>query len=388
MLYTTVGIVKDTNDPAQQGRVRVYCPSVDHEDYTVDDLPWALYMTPFGGAVKNRKAGPEGDIAYGPTSYGFWAIPKVGSTVVIQFLNGDPNFRIWTGCLYPIQSNRGLPGGRGYDITKSKPYPKGPWTDSYEDIQPTKKNQIAAGLDNEYYQTRGGYERQHAQALTEKDGSDGYASNPNKSDPKDYDPQGYSITTPGGHYLSMDDTNDFCRVRLRTTTGHQILLDDTNERIYVSTNKGKTWFEMDEDGHIHFYAAQSISFTTDEDFNITALNNVNIHAGQDINLKADNMVNFKAATNINLDSGCSTLITCGDNFEVNAASKVNTTSGSTTNILASGNIIQTGSNIHLNGPQAATAAKAYKAPEPGIVPTHEQWNRPKTKGTRNKFWKA
>ncbi len=426
LLFSTLGIVKDTNDPAQQGRVRVYCPSVDHEDYTVDDLPWALYVTPFGGSLKNNKSGVNEDISYGPVSYGMWAIPKVGATVVIQFLNGDPNYRVYVGCVYPIQSNRGMPAGRGYDITQSKPYPKGPFTDSYEEIQPSVANQKEAGLADEYYFTRGGYERQVAQAVTDKDGTEGYAKNPNKTDPKDLDPQGYCFTTPGQHFISMNDSSDFCRVRIKTTAGHQVIMDDTNERIYVSTAKGNNWFEMDQDGHVHFYGAQSISFTTDADFNITAIKNINMKAGGDVNIKAGNVINATADTSININAGCSTLITCGDHFEVNATSNVNITSGKKTdvkagaamsmstsaalglksgaaasltsgaalNLKAGGNILATGSKIHLNGPGAASAAdaaeaaKANLAVEPGIVPIHEPFYRPQTQGQRNPKWQG
>ena len=402
--YTTIGIVEDTNDPAQMGRIRVYCPSIDNEDHTVDDLPWTLYATPYGGAVMNFAAGPEGDVTYGQTSYGIWGIPKNGATVLIQFINGDTNYRVWTHCLYPIMGNRGLPAGRGLDITKTKPYPYGPFSDSYEEVQPAVKNLEEAGLHDKHYFTRGGYERQVAQAITDKDGTEGYSKNPNRTDPKELDPQGYCIVTPGRHYITMQDAADFCRIRVKTTTGHQIILDDTGDRIYVSTNRGKSWFEMDSDGHIHFYGGASVSFTTDEDFNITALGNINMNAGGSINMTAADTIQGTAGANINLNSGCSTLITTGDNFEVKTAGNIAMSStkfdagstaamilnGSTVDIKASGNLTQSGAKINLNSGAAATAAKAIEAPKallPGIVPEHEPWGRPKSDEVRNQYWK-
>jgi len=369
IFYTTIGIVEDTNDPAQMGRVRVYCPSIDHEDHNTDDLPWTLYASPFGGAIKNMAAGPDGEVAYGPTSYGFWAVPKLGATVLVQFINGDTNYRVWTHCIYPIMGNRGLPGGRGVDITKPpQERPLGPFSDSYEDYEPAKSNLKDAGLDKDHYFTRGGYERQVAQATTDKDGTEGYAKNPNKTDPKDLDPQTYCIVTPGHHYISMQDAPDFCRVRIKTTTGHQVLLDDTNDRIYVSTNRGKTWFEMDSDGHIHAYAAKSVSYTTDGDFNVTAVGNINLDAGGAINMTGAQGMNLTSGHDISLNSGCSTLITAGDNFEA----------GST------GPIKFKGSEIHLNTGGTTAASVAAK---PGIVPTHEPFGRPKSDEPRNKYWK-
>jgi hypothetical protein len=133
-------------------------------------------------------------------------------------------------------------------------------------------------------QTRGFYERQFAQAKTQKDGTEGYSWNPN--DTSKLDPQVYCMVTPGGHYLTMVDDPEHCRTRLRTTAGNQIIFDDSNERIYVSTAKGGTWLELDEDGHIHAYAAESMSFSAGGDINFTANKTFNVYAGEGINLKS------------------------------------------------------------------------------------------------------
>jgi hypothetical protein len=368
IFYTTVGIVQDTNDPAQMGRVRVYCPSIDHEDYTIDDLPWAQYLSPVGGTIKNMHAGPNEDISYGPTAYGFWGIPKLGATVLIQFVNGDPNYRVWTGCIYPLQGQRGLPGGRGADITQPPATrPLGPFSDSYEPILPGKANQAEAGLDSNYYYTRGGYERQVAQATTNKDGTEGYSANINRTDPTDLDSQTYSWTSPGHHFISMQDAPQFCRMRFKTTTGHQIILDDTNERIYISTSVGNSWLEMDKDGHVQVYAAQSLSFTTGGDFNVTATGSFAVQAAS-IQMTGSSGVAITSGVDVNINSGCATLVTAGDNIELGSGA----------------NIIQQGTQIHLNSMGTTAAAVAAK---PALAPTHEPWTRPAAVGvTRNKYW--
>jgi DNA polymerase III sliding clamp (beta) subunit (PCNA family) len=82
----------------------------------------------------------------------------------------------------------------------------------------------------------------------------------------------------------MSDIPSYCRMRFRTTAGHQIILDDTNERIYVSTAKGKSWIELDENGTINVYS--------DSKLNITGNNDVNIHSNENLNLSAAKRVNI------------------------------------------------------------------------------------------------
>jgi hypothetical protein len=167
----------------------------------------------------------------------------------------------------------------------------------------------------------------------------------------------------------MQDNPTTGRVRIKTAEGHQVIFDDANERIYVSTAQGKSWFEMDQDGHVHVYGAASISVTSGANINMTAKGNFNVSAGGNINLSATGHVRASACKDVSLS---------GDGG-------VNITSGAAFNILASGNLMQTGANIHLNGPGAATAPCADKTE---IVPQHEPWNRPTTTGKRGPNWKA
>lgn len=39
--FITDGIVKDTEDPQQNGRLKIWCPSLDGENVDIDFLPWA-----------------------------------------------------------------------------------------------------------------------------------------------------------------------------------------------------------------------------------------------------------------------------------------------------------------------------------------------------------
>lgn len=354
------GIVVDTSDPQQMGRVRVHCPSIDGDFVPVEDLPWVTYISPLAGQTVDYPAGPSGGVAPGPSSYGFWAVPKVGAMVVVGFLYGDYNLRFYLGSYFPEHGNRSLPTGRNTE--------GGLMTDTLEPIEPTANNlkaQFGGKVNSPQALTRGAYERQVAQARTEKDGTEGYQKGVLETG---LDPQTYCITTPGRHSIIMQDNPATGRVRIRTAEGAQVILDDANERIYVSTAKGKTWLELDQDGHLHVYAAESVSVTTGGDFNVTAKGSINMQAGGNLNLSAVGHGRISACADVSLSSD----------------GALNLQSGGQLNLLAAASIIQTGSEIHLNGPQAA---EAQCADAPTITPQHEPWTRPATKGRRNKHWK-
>ena len=73
------GVVTDINDPLQTGRVRARVPDVMGDEET----GWALPAMPFGG-----------------DGMGFFALPKVGAGVWIEFEHGDPDYPIWSGCWF------------------------------------------------------------------------------------------------------------------------------------------------------------------------------------------------------------------------------------------------------------------------------------------------
>lgn len=365
-LYLVEGVVVDTADPQEMGRLRVWCPAVDGDSIELDTIPWATYVSPLAGQTQNYPAGGVSAKGTGPISYGFWAIPKVGASVLIAFLYGDYNQRIYLGSMFGDFGNRSLPAGRN---TAGAPQ-----TDSYELLEPTTSNlkaQFQNDLASSIARTRGAYERQVAEAATEKTDGEGYSTRLTKaaeSGSGTLDPQTYCITTPGRHSIIMQDNPREARVRIKTAEGHQVIFDDANERIYVSTSRGRSWFEMDVDGHVHVYGAESISMSAGADFNIQAKGNVNIAAGGSVNIGASGSIRASACADLSL-----------------TGAGVNITSTAAFNILASGDLIQTGSNIHLNGPGAATAPCATG---PSIVPEHEPFTRPAGKTKRNKHWKA
>lgn len=285
-----IGVVKNNADPAEHGRLQVWIPSIDSVTAETEDLPWASYVSPFGGVTADFKAGREQETVPGGSAYGFWAIPKNGAQVLVGFLEGDPMVRFWMGCFYLPELNRTLPSavngenGPSSELDDSGVYPQ-------KEIPHMQKNlkESGLGVGSKHYKTRGGFERSVSHPSNKnknKPRDDGYATNP--MDPNEADSQVVSLTTAGRHFFSMSDVDDHCRIRWKTTAGTQIILDDTNERIYISTAQGKNYIELDEgNGKIYVYSASKINVHSDNDINFSSDENINIVAKKRVNIVSE-----------------------------------------------------------------------------------------------------
>lgn len=424
----TIGTVVDTNDPQEQGRFRVVCPKWgDSWNTRVEDLPWVMYASPFAGQTELDARGPGLQTSSGGIAYGMWAIPRVGTQVLVMCIDGNPMNRVYVGSLFNQFSQHTMPHGRFmYDDhpalpkTSSAP-PYGPYTSTEHPIQPLSDNLERAygGKSGHRYefQTRGAdYAVSSVDVsqlgftyskVADDDGAkynnwtstQGYQAKRIDSSTTQYESQVVAITSPGFHALSMDDRQENCRIRLRTTSGHQILMDDTNERIYVSTAEGNNWVEMDQSGSIDVYSTS----------------NVSVHAGQDINFTADGTIRMTAKEGVHLSSGGDVRIKSGSNMHITAndcivststysvnadtaqvnSSTLNLTGSSAVNVFSGGNVLVTGSTIqHTAGSHTtsvnivrasttpATAASSVAAQSPHVpsrVPQHEPWARTMTK---------
>ncbi len=422
------GQVVDTSDPDQMGRVRAWVPALDGENFNIDQLPWCDYASPFMGFTVDYPAGQGTKENLSHSAYGFWAIPKIGASVLVFCLNGNPSSRCYFASMVRLHRNRSLPAGRNTD-TNGK---QGPWGDAgdgrgnlnpiepaYSNLREQFQDQVTAPQAS----SRGAYERSVAQASDNRDGKEGYS--PNAVDPSYLDPQTYCIVTPGRHAIIMQDDPKWSRLRFKTAEGHQIIFDDANERIYISTAKGHSWFEMDIDGHVNIYGAQSYSVRAGKDINFFADGNINFEAGNGINLKADGGdVRISAQADFHVKANGSIFASaCGD-FDMNSEKSLKVTSAKSMDIYsgqdmkvsaseglslkAGDKLIAQGSTMGLNGgselnasagkinlnsgsagnAQAATQASCASAAEPpAIVPGHEPWTRPISEVTRGPNWK-
>ena len=442
----TTGIVVDTNDPQNRARIRVYAPTMgDVPGAPIEHLPWCRQVTSLGGVVNTPTSMSRGAGADSPTkggvAYGMWGVPKVGATVVVTCLDGDPANRIWIGCMHSMATEHTMPHGRyigdgGVD---------GPVSSSEEPIQPLYSNlRKAFNGDTKSFEWNTRAADTSVAGLTQEavdtgnmsskkpDTRHGYKEsrlNPDLKIPnspeKNYDPQVYAWVSPGFHAISMEDSPDNCRLKIRTATGHQIIMDDSNERIYISTAEGSNWIEFDQDGTIDIYAEQNVSIHSARSINLTAAESIRLTAGTSVQVVAGNDIRTtsgtetqciaktnmrlqsvtgmfaEAGSTINIKSGESTALLVGTTLDIHTkgaskflsdstldilakgATKLST--DSTLDILASGagkikssnldvdgggSIKQTAGTIHLNGPGASAASKAAEAADAKPAEAH------------------
>lgn len=372
-LNITIGEVVNVEDDNEMGRIKVFCPTLDAQESTHDDLPWCNYATPFGGSISDLVCGPQLKKRNGPKAFGWWSPPKRGTSVIVLSLNSDPNIRYYCLSIFKTHTNRSIFSGRNYLEDEKTP---GPFTDTYEKMPYTD----GLNSDDDFFRTRGDYERQSGQAKTNKDKSEGYSENINLNDGS-LENEVYGFSTPGGHYIHFSDSPDNCRIRVKTATGKQFLLDDTGERIYVATSGHKAYLEMDDSGDVFLYAKKSlnfrsnvINFTSDASHNIKTTNYNNISINNNCNASAYNI------------TGGSILQSITDTYSIGCAAYI--VGGSSVDIGASGGIIVKGSTFNGQGPGAASPVEAGTTNTTTIIPDAEPWRRPLNKDVqRNKYWK-
>lgn len=417
----TLGVVVDTNDPQQMGRVRAACQRWgDSLDTPSDLIPWAMYASPFGGQVHAGTRGSGIDDATGGTAYGMWAIPKVGAQVLVMCIDSDPNQRVYVGCIYDQFTPHTLPHGRfmydDHPNLDESILPAGPYTSSETPIEPLNRNLRQAfghkSAPNYEWQTRAAdytaaaldvsnLETTYSHVADDMDikkgdwtSTQGYQTSrqdpmaPSDVTARNLDNMVYSFTSPGFHSLSMDDRQENSRIRIRSTGGHQIIMDDTNERIYIATATGDSWIEMDQNGNIDMFSnnkvninsKSGINMSSDEDIRITAVKGVHIYAGDNVDIQSEKDVNIKAGQNVRIQADQNLYATAIQELHAKGGQNANLSAGLNVNILAAGNILNTATAIHDNGPTAteAASANAEKAKWSNRTPNHEPWARTMT----------
>jgi uncharacterized protein (DUF2345 family) len=347
----TLGTVVDTNDPQQMGRVRAQCIALnDPQNGTIDEIPWASYASPFAGTVQRGTRGEDENEITGPTAYGMWGIPKVGSQVLVMCLDGNPQTRVWVGCLHTGLATHTMPHGRfSYqDSELQNEKPSGPLDTFETTIEPlhtnlreafgtrtNSKTQGSAGNDNFEFQSRGADYQVSGITLGQVDATlsnleddteetsdirQGYQTSriapdqPALYTPRNLDNMVTALVSPGFHAFSMDDRPENTRVRVRTTSGHQIIMDDTNERVYISTSTGENWIEMDEKGNIDIYTSGKISAHAKHDINFTTDRSFRVYAKAGIHLNSDKQVRIQGEEDISVKTNGVYRVAAGDDI--------------------------------------------------------------------------
>jgi len=288
---TFVGIVKDNQDGARTGRLRIWVP--DFGSRPEDESSWitAIYCSPFAGVTPSNltKPGVE-SFDNTQTSYGMWMVPPdVENQVALTFIGGDPGKAMWFGCLYENFLNQMVPGIAASD--KNYEYPGKPLPVSEYNKNTVEKvdiNNITRPAVKEYASSisKQGLINDNIRGLN--------TSSSRRESPS----QVYGFLTPGpknpnsagnrmgGHQIVFDDGEGNEYIGFKTRGGVSIRIDETNDLIYMINKSGTGWLQIDSDGNVDIFGAGSISMRAMEDINLRADRNVNIESGQNINLKA------------------------------------------------------------------------------------------------------
>lgn len=383
----------------------------------------AKYMSPFYGVTPESTTSQNDDYNNTQKSYGMWAIPPdIGTTVIVIFVQGDPKYGYWIGCVPDQGMNFMLPGlaatQKVVDDTKTVDAERVPVAEfnkkvnsgNQPDFTKIKKAQhpIAEALsiqglikDDVRGITTSSARREVPSMVfgistpgpVDKTGPSGLAG-------PDDDPITIPTSRLGGSSFVMDDGDDkFLRktfadkgppeysrtensetdgnpkiphnelVRIRTRTGHQILLHNSEDLIYIGNAKGTTWIELTSNGKIDIFAQDSISIHTENDLNIRADRDINLEAGKSINMVAGLAIHAE-----------------GEVIQTLAKKDTTITSGTTSHINSGTSHLETAGKIYMNSAQAATKTNALaknqlpKSAAEGTyetimnrVPTHEPW---------------
>lgn len=390
------------------------------------------YLSPFYGTTDSRYNSKDDTFDGTQKSYGMWMIPPdTGTLVMVIFAEGNMAKGFWIGCVVEDHTNFMTPGLASttyhnstspekintkqvvaeYNSNSPKVTVLPDVTKIKKPIHPFQKVLEKQGLSDD--ETRG---YTTSSARREVPSAVFGISTPGPLDKKNSAPKGpvgkedsqanAFVSRLGGSTFVMDDGDDkFIRkgsakdsppnyanleakekggdpsiphnelVRIRTRTGHQILLHNSEDLIYIGNANGTTWIELTSNGKIDIYAEDSISIHTKQDLNVTADRDVNIKAGRNFNVDTGAKINQTSKTDFNLNVGAAAKVQTANDFDLKTGQNTKITSADgSTYIWSKNNHIETALNqIHMNGPAAAQAADAPKAPKPKRVPDREPW---------------
>ncbi len=175
-----VGIVKDINDPGGLGRVKVYFPwlSEDSDSTSPDDQEERSHS--YWARIATLMAG---------SGRGSFFIPEIGDEVLVAFEHGDLNHPFVLGCLW-----------------NSEDTPP-------ESMDSDSKNHIRS------IRTRSGH------VISFDDNTDDKAAS-------------ITITSQGGHSVTLDDSGGKGNISVKTAGGHSLTLDDEGKTVTVEDSGG------------------------------------------------------------------------------------------------------------------------------------------------------
>ena len=364
-------VAKITNllDPTYMGAMEVIIEKGFVGDTNLQSQTYIVqYLMPFYGVtnVKYEGTNPR-DFNSVQKSYGLWMVPPdIGTTVLVMFIDGDPNQGYWIGCIADRYQDHMIPGiaaSQNVYITPEQELKYGTKnlpvaefhkrsikdqinpSSQLKPIHPFADRLLAQGL---LIDTIRGVTS--SSARREVPSTVFGISTPGPVDTSSGSQQGIigyetkanvPISRLGGSQFVMDDgdangQNEL--VRIRTRTGHQVLMHNSSDLIYIANSKGTAWIELTSNGKIDIYAQDSVSIHTENDFNFKADRDINFESGRNINMNAFGGIDINCVDRFNLICNKDGKIRIGADLHITANSDIRMHSNATTHIISDGNM--------------------------------------------------
>ena len=328
------------NDPVRAGRLQVYIEGFSKLDKK-DPTGWRTvsYMSPFYGETPH--SGTTEDVGTYPgnsNSYGMWFTPPdVGIKVLCFFVNGDPNYGYYVGCIPSVELLNMVPGIANNETTinhKNKEMNEDP---RFYDLEKPKHTSVEStmhqqGLEDDAIRGPINSSAQRESPSTVYGISTpgrpvyaaGYKDNEIKkeleSDTVELDDMKV-IGRRGGHTFVMDDGDlegKSQHIRIRTSKGHQITMSDDGDTFYITHANGQSWVEFGKEGTVDLYSSNSVNVRTEGSINLHAEDDINMYAGRDFNIKGKESVTIESTMKIGVKSDGTIATVSGGQTTTNA----------------------------------------------------------------------
>lgn len=384
------GIVKDNIDPTRSGRIQVYISDLGSNDPD-NASSWVTvsYMSPFFGSVE-PKAGDTGygDYVSNPSSYGFWnSPPDIGSTVICLFINGDPTYGFYIGCVPKPEALHMVPaiGASDNVILNNDGEAQGYGGATRLPVTNINTNNAALADGPNFLNEPKPVHSYTAMTMNQQGLIRDPIRGPISSSAQRESPSrvGWGVSTPGrpiyeggftdetildaasnpgqqaslkviarrgGHSIVMDDGDIIGQdqlVRIRSAAGHQILMSDDGQTLFVIHANGQSYIELGKEGTIDMYASNSVNIRTQGDLNLHADRDVNINAKRKLNMHADSVGLYSDNDFVEKVGGAYVAQTQG-NFTHKVNGAMSLLSGGGGSIGSSNSLSLNGSKINLN----------------------------------------
>lgn len=384
-----IGIVKDNIDPTRSGRIKVLLSDKSIPTNSDDSGGWVTvsYLSNFFGMVKPT-AGQTGlgDYAANPSSYGEWhAPPDIGTKVLCLFVNGDPNYGFYIGCIPEPDALQMVPAiGSSDNIVTNAGEANSYGGATRLPVTNINTNDKSVADSNKYLDTARPVHSYSASIMNQqgiiRDPIRGPISSSASREPASR--VGWGVSTPGrpiyeggyddaslaknlkdakpdqlkviarrgGHSFVMDDGDVIGRdqlIRIRTALGHQIMMSDDGQTLMILHSNGQSYIELGKEGTIDMYSTNSVNIRTQGDLNLHADQNINIHAMENLNLQGKN-IQTNSEEDTKIRSGKDIQAFSIGNYLGKAGGAVAFQAGGEASMVAGGIAYVNGSKVNLN----------------------------------------